>query len=85
MIYEFTIKTAYNTIGKIIQASKQSRRMIHPKGIRNYTYYKLYDLNGDLVNEYSSSVKGWGKAIARDVYRIQNGSVVSICCPHPNQ
>ncbi len=83
MIFEFNTTTAYNTIGEIIHASKQCRRSIHPKGVRNYIHYKLYDFNGNLVNEYSSSVKGWVKLIAKDVYRIQKGSVESICYRHP--
>ena len=83
MIFEFNTTTAYNTIGEIIHVSRQCRRSIHPKGVRNYIHYKLYDFNGDLVNEYSSSVKGWVKLIARDIYQTQSGSIESICCPHP--
>ena len=82
MFFEFNTSTAYNTIGEIIHESKQCRRSIHPKGVRNYIHYRLYDFNGDLVNEYSSFVKGWVKLIARDVYQTQNGSVESICYRH---
>lgn len=83
MIFEFNTITAYSIIGEIINESKQCRRSIHQKGVRNYIHYKLYDFYGDLVSEYSSSVKGWVKLIARDIYRTQSGSIESICYPHP--
>lgn len=82
MIFEFNTTTAYNTIGEIIHASKQCKRSIRPKGVKNYIHYKLYDFNGNLISEHSSSVKGWVKSIARDVYQTQNGSIESICYRH---
>ena len=83
MIFEFKIDTVYLTIGQIILSSKKCRRLLQPNGIKSRMSYKIYDINDNLIGEYSSSVKGHIKSIARDMYKIQSGSIESICYPHP--
>ena len=79
MVFEFTTTTVYDTVGEIIHHSRQHRNLIQPKYIKSHIRYRLYDINGNIIGEYSSSVKGWKKSIARDMYRSKRGSIESIC------
>lgn len=83
MIFEFNTDTIYDTVGNLIQASKQCRRLIRPQGTRIRIYFKLHDYDGNFVNEYSSSVRGWTKCIAKDMSLIKRGSIESIFYPYP--
>ena len=79
MTYEFRTETVYSIVGQIIHASKQCNRSIHPRGLKSRMYFKLYDINGSLIAEYSSSLEEWKKSIARNMYRLKRGSIESIC------
>jgi len=83
MVFEFESATVYDTVGSLIQASKQCRKSIRPRGVRNRISYRLHDVNGRLVSVYTSSGRGWVKSIAKDMYRTQTGFVESTCYPHP--
>ena len=83
MIFEFTKDTIHPTVGKVIEASKECRRAIYPRGVRGRMSYILYSTNGNIIAEYSSSVRGYIKSMVKDMYQIQNGSIESICYPHP--
>lgn len=83
MIFEFNTDTIYDTVGNLIQASKQCSKSIRPKGTRDRIFFKLYDYNGNLVDNYSGSNRSWKKLIKKDMHRIQRGTIESICSPHP--
>lgn len=83
MTFEFSTATIYDTVGALIQTSKQCRNMIRPRGIRNRTLHKLFDVNGVLVSEYHDSISDWKRLIKKDMHRIQKGTIESICSSHP--
>jgi hypothetical protein len=83
MIFEFNTDTIYYTVGNLIQASKQCRKSIHPKGIKHRIFFKLYDYKENLIDDYSGSNRGWAKLIKKDMHRIQRGTIESFCSPHP--
>ena len=84
MIYVFKPSTIHPTVGKAIKASKECRRSIHPRGLKSLMHYKLYDINGNLIGEYSNSVRGWAKSIAKEMYRSKRGSLESFYCLYPH-
>ncbi|MCF6243882.1 MAG: hypothetical protein L3J43_02465 [Sulfurovum sp.] len=83
MIFEFKKDTIYPTVGYIINTSKECSRTMHPKGVKSRMTYKLYDAYGILCSEHITTTKGWLKLIARDMHKMQSGSVESVCYTHP--
>lgn len=83
MKLEFYFGTISDTIGELIQASQQCRKLRQPKGVKSRIYCKLYDTKGNLVSSYSSSVNDWKKHMIKDMKLIKRGSIEAICNPHP--
>jgi len=77
MIFKFNTKTVYDTVGEIIQHSKQHKNLIQPGYPKRYVRYRLHDINNTFICEHSSSAGGWQKSIKRDMHRLKRGSVHS--------
>jgi hypothetical protein len=85
MEFKFETTNIYDTVGKIIQASLQCRKAMHPKGTTSHITLRLYNDKKHFICEYSGAIKNWVKSLKRDMHIIQKGSVESICYQHPSR